>query len=181
MKLIIAVLLVSIAFFSTKAQTQPLPKDQDCKTLDEFNFKLCFPKKWRYDDTTQVARFFIFTPSESDTDRFIQNFNLQARILNEEEAKITVKEYAELNLKELKNSLGDFKQLSIRNNVVVKGVKWNEIVYTGKIDGVNYKLKFTQRYTIYKGKAFVITYVSDGERKDIYYARAFMVLNSISL
>ena len=180
MKKIIAALLLTIAFFNTHAQTQPLPKDQDCKTVTEFNLKLCFPKQWRYNDTTQGARFFIFTPSESDTDRFIQNFNLQARALSGDEATITVKEYTDLNLKELKNSLTEFKQLSFKN-LIVKGVKWNEIVYTGKIEEVEYKLKFTQRYTIYKGKAFVITYVSDAERKDIYYARALMVLNSIAL
>lgn len=180
MKTIITALLLTITFFNTHAQTQPLPKDWDCKSINDFNLKLCFPKQWRYDDTTKGARFFIFTPSESDTDRFIQNFNLQARELSGDEAKITVKEYTDLNMEELKNSLTEFKQLSFKN-IIVKGVKWNEIVYTGKIEGVQYKLKFTQRYTIYKGKAFVITYVSDGERKDIYYARAFMVLNSISL
>lgn len=180
MKKITFLVLLTTAFFSTDAWAQTFPKDWNCQSINDFNLKLCFPKQWRYDDTTKGAQFFIFTPSESDTDRFIQNFNLQARNLSGDEAKISVKEYTDLNLKELKNSLGNFKQLSFKN-VLVKGIKWNEIVYTGKIDEVQYQLKFTQRYTIYKGKAFVITYVSDAERKDIYYARAIMVLNTISL
>jgi len=173
-------IVLTIAVFNTNAQTQALPKDWTCQPASEFNLKICFPQQWRFDDTTKGARFFIFTPSESDTDRFVQNFNLQASKLGDDEKSMTAKQYTDLNLKEIKNTLTEFKQASLKE-VIIKGVKWSELIYTGKIESIPYKLKFVQRYTIYKGNAFVITYTSDAERKDIFYPVALKVLNTASL
>lgn len=167
-----------LAIFSSHAQTTNAPKGQACHKDEVFNINICYPETWRLDDTTKGARFFIFSPLESDTDRFFQNFNLQAKSLAG--TKITLKQYVDMNLTGIKDNIQNYKQFGLRY-LTQKGVQWGELIYSGDIPSVPYKLKFIQRYAIYRNNAFVITYSSDGESADKYLQTAMKIFNSVTL
>lgn len=161
-------LLVSI---SASAQ---LPRNWTCHTDPEYKLKLCYPATWTLNDSIQGARFFIFSPAQNE-DNFTENFNVQAQPT---EGQITdLKEYVNLNKAELEKGIGQYKKISERY-FTQKGLKWFEIVYTGKVESVEFTLRFIQRYTLYKGTAYVITYTADGTKKDPFVGTAVAILNT---
>ncbi len=167
--------LLCLLVFLTAAQSATAqPKNWTCYTDPEYKLKLCFPKTWGVTDTIEGARFFIFTPSQSD-DNFTENFNVQAQPT---EGQITdLKEYVNLNKAELEKSIGNYKKYSERY-FTQKGVKWYEIVYSGMVESVDFNLRFIQRYSLYKGTAFVVTYTADGTKKDAFAATAMAIMNT---
>jgi hypothetical protein len=163
-------IITLIAFQNVSAQ----PKNWTCHADPDYKLRLCFPNTWSVTDTIEGARFFIFTPSQSE-DNFTENFNVQAQPT---EGQITdLKEYVNLNKTELEKGIGNFKKYSERY-FTQKGVKWYEIVYSGKVESVDFNLRFIQRYSIYKGTAFVVTYTADGTKKDAFAATAMAIMNT---
>jgi hypothetical protein len=178
MKKSYATTVVSIVLFCGSLQAQVVPKNWNCHKDDEFRISICFPNEWRYDDTTKGARFFIFSPSEGKDDRFSQNFNLQASKMDD--ITLSLREYVNLNTSEIKKGIKNFEQLGARY-LTLNGVQWYEFIYQGNIDEVNYKLKFLQRFAVYKGNAFVITYSSVGDMPDAFNTTALKILNTVTL
>jgi PsbP-like protein len=156
----------------------PVPKDWKWYTHEAFGCKMAYPPDWELNDQTQGAKFFIFTPIENGDDRFRENFNLQATDISDHPA--TLKQYVDANLKDLKAAMKNMKTISSKY-MKVNGVNTYEILYTGDLDAVDYTLKFLQRYTIIKGKAFVLTYSSEAGKRDKYYAQAVQMLNTFKL
>jgi hypothetical protein len=178
MKKIIASALLGLLFFCGNLQAQVIPKNWTCHKDDQFNLSICYPNDWRFDDTTQGARFFIFSPRENKDDEYSQNFNLQARKM--EDQTLTLEKYVAGNVDEIKKGIKNFNQLGSRY-LIVNGVRWYELIYSGNIDEVDYPLKFRQRFTLYRGNAFVITYSTVGGAPDAFNETAIKVLNMVTL
>ena len=141
-----------------------------------YKMKISYPGNWTLTDTIEGARFFIFSPSQDADDNFTENFNIQA--LPTEGEKIDLKQYVALNKAELEKGIGEYKKISERY-LTQKGIKWYELVYTGKVESVEFKMHFVQRYTIYKETAYVVTYTADATKKDPNAIVATGILNSI--
>jgi hypothetical protein len=169
---------ISFVIVAVAYKPAPVPKDWKWYTNEEFGCKIAYPSNWELNDQTEGAKFFIFTPMESAADRFRENFNLQATDISDNPA--TLKQYVDANLKDLKAAMKNMKTISSKY-MKVNGVNTYEILYTGDLDAVDYTLKFLQRYTIIKGKAFVLTYSSEAGKRDKYFAQAVQMLNTFNL
>jgi hypothetical protein len=172
MKKIVSLLLVLISSITLLAQ---VPKDWKSYKDDFYHYKVSYPGKWELDSKREGARFFLFTPLESNDDLFRENFNLQAQDMSG--YKMKFKEYVDLNLQEITTSIGDYKKISARY-FTWNGKQAYEVVYSGTIKSVPYPLKWTQRYMLHNNMSYVLTYSSVAGKQDIYRSTALKVMDA---
>lgn len=175
-KIILSIVICCIANFSF-GQTNKAKTSFATYNNKEHKIKLQYPKTWELTDTVSGTVFYIFTPT-SDDDRFNENFNMSMEDMTG--VNMSFKEFVETNVAGIKDgtTIGDFKQTS------AKYFKWNgvqayEIVYTGKLTDVDFRLGWTQRFLFHNGKAYILTYSADAEKKDPFLPAAKQVMNSV--
>ncbi|MES2431847.1 MAG: PsbP-related protein [Bacteroidota bacterium] len=143
----------------------------------ENKIKLQYPKTWELTDTITDAVFYIFAPEE-ENDQFRENISMSSEDISQSD--VSFKEYVEQNLVGIKDgsTILDFKETSS------KYFTWNgkpafEITYTGKVSEVSFPLTWHQRFVFNKGKAYILTYSAEGERKDPYISAVKSLMNSV--
>ncbi|MGG9972392.1 PsbP-related protein [Ferruginibacter sp. SUN002] len=188
MKKIILSLLVCIVTLTsygqkTKAKTKAPAKTQAKTALSTYNnvdhkIKFQYPQDWELTDTVSDAIVYLFTPTNGDDDRFSENLNLSFEDISS--SGITFKDYVDQNVASIKDgvTITDLKQTS------AKFFKWNglqayEIIYSGNLEGVDFRLSWIQRFFLRDGKIYLITYSADGDKKDPYVTSAKQLINSI--
>lgn len=137
-----------------------------------------YPANWELTDTIESTPFFIFSPLENDADDFRENINLSTVSTAGED--VTLKQLVTENEDALQEGITNFKKLKNRY------FTWNgkpayEIVYEGEIESVAFKLKWTQRYLLYKDMAYVLTYTGRADKPDKQQTTGIKIMDTFKV
>jgi eukaryotic-like serine/threonine-protein kinase len=170
--------LAALLFFFACTTVYAQPVKTTVYKSTQYKCSISYPNNWKLDDTRDGAAFFIFSPKENDDDRFIENINLISRDITG--SNISFKEYIKLNTDQIETALTDFKKESERYFKIGNNNAF-EVVYSGKIKNVDYRLKWVQRYILKGNVSYIITYSADAEKTDKYLAAAKKIINGLKL
>ena len=53
-----------------------------------------------------------------------------------------------------------------------------EVVYKGKYGGIDYEIQIKQLFAVSNGKAFILTYVSKEDERDVFETTANKIFNT---
>ena len=123
------------------------------KKLDERNYSISYPETWRLDQSGQMGTtFFLFSPLESEKDKFSENVNLVIQDLGG--TTIDLKQFAQISEKQIKTLITNSEL--IESKLIKNGTdEYQRMIFTG--DQGIFHLQFEQYYVIHAGKAFVLT------------------------
>ena len=169
----ILVIILTLPVFSFSQVTAEWKEHK----VENIGFTIKYPPTWTLKDKSENAIFFITSPKESTDDQWEENFNLQYRDLSDRE--IDLKAYVKYNVDELK-TFDNFKIVS-EKSFFWFGKEMYEIIFTGNVSAISYKLKWKQWYVIYKKKGYVITYCTEAEKKDKYEVMQDRIFKSIRI
>jgi hypothetical protein len=147
------------------------------KTLTESNYSVQYPPAWELDQSRQMGTsFFLFSPLESEQDKFKENVNLLIQDLTGK--NINLDKYTEI-------SEGQIKTLATNSNLIEsKRIKtepdeYHKIIYSA--DQGIFHLKFEQYYWVIHDKAYVLTFTSEQNKFDSFRETGEKILNSFKL
>ncbi|MFH1286701.1 MAG: DcrB-related protein [Candidatus Magasanikbacteria bacterium] len=132
--------------------------DSGTYTNSQFNFSITPPESWEKKEGFFGSIVAFFSPLSSEADDFSENVN--AVVGNLEGVKITLSEYADLNIKQLEAAIEGFS-LTKKEQIKVGNLDAMETAYSGTMQGES--LSWTQWYIIDGSNAFVITYTGRGD------------------
>ena len=119
---------------------------------------------------------FIFSPKDSDTDKFRENVNAMVQDLKG--PNITLDKYIEISEGQIKTMLTDAS--IIESKRMTQGTKeYHKLLFTGQ-QGI-FKLKTEQYYFLVNEKAFVITLTTEQNQYDKYIKNGEAILKSFKL
>jgi len=147
--LAILLLLPSIAY----GQTSNGGVDNTWKTYEQNEYSVQYPSDWELDVSGQMQSIFIlFSPLESEEDRFRENVNLITQDLTGQ--SIDLDRYTEISEEQVRTLLPNSSIVESRR--VKKGAhEFHKLVYTREQGEM--ELVFEQYYGIWKDKAYVLT------------------------
>jgi len=174
--LIIFIFLVVSFFVNSHAQNV---KDASVnwETIDRCSYSIQYPATWSIDTSKQLGTdLFIFSPKDSDTDKFRENVNAMVQDLNG--LNITLDKYIEISEGQIKTMLTNAS--IIESKRLIQGNKeYHKLLFTGQ-QGI-FKLKTEQYYFLVNEKAFVITLTTEQNQYDKYIENGEAILKSFKL
>ena len=149
----------------------------DWKTLDQTGYSIQYPSTWELNQSEQMATSFVlFSPIESDSDKFKDNVNLLIQDLTGH--NLDIDKYTEI-------SEGQIKTM-VTNSILIESVRvsndrgeYHKIIYTG--DQGIFHLKFEQYYWVINDKAFVLTFTCEQDKYAEIKETSGKILNSFVL
>ena len=149
----------------------------DLKTLDLPGFSVQYPSTWELDQSGQMgSSFILFSPLESEKDKFKENVNLLIQDLTGQ--NIDLNKYTEI-------SEGQIKTM-ITNSALVESKRikngsdeYHKIIYSG--DQGIFHLQFEQYYRVVNHKAYVLTFTTEKEKFAEFTETGEKILNSFKL
>lgn len=167
--------LFFLAFITCVSAQSDEKINSEWKTLDKPGYSIRYPSDWELDQSGQVGTTFIlFSPQESDTDRFKENVNL---IIQDISAyNIDLDKYTEISEEQVKNVITNSNVIESKR--IKDGPRqYHYMIYTGD-QGV-FHLKHEQYYwVIDKNKAFVLTLTCEADKYSDYKEIGETILNS---
>ena len=147
------------------------------ETIDRYSYSLQYPSTWSTDISKQLGTdLFIFSPKDSDTDKFRENVNTMVQDLSG--LNITLDQYIEISEGQIKTMLTDAS--IIESKRMTQGNKeYHKLLFTGQ-QGI-FKLKTEQYYFLVNEKAFVITLTTEQNQYDKYIENGEAILKSFKL
>ncbi len=146
------------------------------KVFSNDNYKINYPNSWQL-DTSKLAgtEFFIFSPLESDTDKFSENVNLIIQNLTGQ--VITLKQYKEITDKQLIDFATD---LEVYSSSIIETEKddYYKVVYA--MTQGKKRLIITSLCFIKNDKAFLITFTTEQIKYEQYKTTGEEILSSFS-
>ena len=152
---------------------------QGWKTLNLDFYSIQYPPDWELDQSGKMnSTFVIFSPVESDSDKFRENVNLIVQDLSGKNLDLTLDQYTEISLAQIKSMLINGK---VVESTKLKNDKqeYSKLLYTG--DQQDLHLEFEQYYWIISGKAYVLTFTAEQAKYETYRQTAENILNSFIL
>jgi hypothetical protein len=147
------------------------------KILDHSNYSIQYPETWELNQSGQMGTSFIlFSPLESDKDKFKENINLIIQDLSGR--NIDLSKYTEI-------SEGQIKTMVTNSNLIEskrmknESVEFHKIIYTG--DQGIFHLKIEQYYWVINEKAFVLTLTCEQDKFADFQEISEKILNSFIL
>jgi PsbP-like protein len=146
------------------------------KTLNQSNYSIQYPPTWEADPSGQMGTsFFLFSPLESDKDKFKENVNLLIQDLAGQH--IDLNKYTEISEGQIKSMVTNSSLIEskrIKNN----GEEYQKLIYSG--DQGEFHLQFEQFYWVIKDKAYVLTFTSEKDKFANFKETGEGILNSFS-
>jgi hypothetical protein len=149
----------------------------DWKTLNQSNYSIQYPATWELNQSGQMGTSFIlFSPLESEQDKFKENVNLLIQDLRGK--NIDLNKYTEI-------SEGQIKTMATNSNLIeskrlkTESGEYHKIIYSA--DQGIFHLKFEQYYWVTNDKAYVLTFTSEQNRFDSFKETGEKILNSFKL
>lgn len=105
----------------------------------------------------------FFSDQKNSSDLFQENLNVLVQDLSAQ--PMTLAEYTDLSIEQIKLFVSDSKILSSKK-ITLAGNLANELIYTGKQG--QFDLKWKQIYTIIGDTAYILTYTSEIDDFDNY-------------
>ena len=130
------------------------------------DFKLVLPEKWQVQRQFMGLDIFAAAPQENDQLGSRANISVISADIDE---PITLDQYVNKNLENLRNSLTDFKLIET-GKLYFDGTEARQLIYTHKMNDL--EIKVTQYFALNDKRGFVITCSAAA---DVYpkYAQAF--------
>lgn len=138
------------------------------------NYKIEYPQNWRL-DTSRImgAEFFIFSPLESQTDKFRENINLLIQDLTGQNIDLVkYKQITERQISEMTVNPKLFESSLIKN----KTSDYFKTTYA--MTQNNFRLKITSICFIKDEKAYLLTFTSEYDKYDKYEKNCKEILSS---
>jgi hypothetical protein len=180
MKFILSVLLSVLCCHQLTAQKNDIPADWLPFTDTAYNFSIRYPADWEFKPKNTNTRFFITSSTENDSDKFRENINCIARVV--EEKGFTIKMAEDAIKKSLGEKLQDYKLL--RSEYLT----WNssetlelEYTCTQTSSDVSYSIRMLQRMAVVKGTLFTLTYTAEQKSYRKYIDTVKKVLASLKV
>jgi PsbP len=146
-------IILSFWIFVLTAQT-------DFLTFSENGYQISYPQTWSLDSSRMMgSQFFLFSPLESETDKFKENINLIIQDLAGQ--TIDLEQYATI-------SEGQIKQFFSESNIIESKIDNSEqgqflkLLYT--IKQGNFNLKILSICFIKNGKAYLLTFTTEVDK-----------------
>ena len=138
-------------------------------------FSISYPTNWTLNKNPDNAVIQITSPKEKDEDNFRQNINLQIEDMGNRSQ--TIEQYVKINMDAVKDLIKGYREVSSmyfnRN-----GGRVYEVVYKGKYGGIDYEIQIKQLFAVSNGKAFILTYVSKEDERDVFETTANKIFNT---
>ena len=127
-------------------------------------FRISFPPEWDFDQEGSMGtEFIIFSPPGSLQDKFRENLNLVVQDVADMD--LSLQDYTELSVRQIETMLTDAEILSSSIGEL-NGTTYSDLVYKGSMGQMN--LFFYQRYLLWNGKAYVLTFTTEQNTKKEY-------------
>ena len=162
--------LLFVAFLGLNAQS-------DYQLLKKDDFAISYPTDWESSSQlSQPGMQFLLLSDEStqNNDKFRENINLTTENLGGQ--NLTMDEYAQLSIDQILTQIPNSK-LESKTTSKLDGQESREIIWSGIIDN-GIVLKFKQLFTLYNGKAYILTFSSSTAEYDQFVTVADTVFDS---
>ncbi len=160
----------------TYAIAQNAPSE-DWKSFTKEKYSVKYPESWSIDTSKAVGTtFIIFSPLESDSDKFQENVNMLSQDLKGQD--IDLDTYVRISEKQITNQATDGKIYESTRLKTDKG-EYHKIIFSAT-QGV-YKLKFEQHYFVRDNKAYVITLTAEAEKFEGYKTVGEQILQTFTI
>lgn len=178
-KIITALLLASFVSIGQTTVTDTLENtsqhtSSEWKTVNESEYSINYPSAWHLDQSKQYGTSFIlFSPLESDGDKFKENINLIIQDLGK--SNIDLDKYAEISeeqVKTLTTNLNFMESKRVKND----NDEYHKVIYSAD-QGV-FHLQFEQYLWVKNNKAFVLTFTSELDKFADFVEVGEKILNS---
>lgn len=135
-------------------------------------FTIGYPTNWTFNSKPDNAVFKITSPSEKEGDDFTQNVNMQIEAYTG-----TVDSYVNTSMEEVKRLMKNYREVSAmyfnRN-----GARAYEVIYKGKYGEMTYEMQVKQLFVVTNNKAYILTYVSKADERDVFETTSNKIFNS---
>lgn len=175
-------LLNALFFFSLFACGQQNNVDNidsaaQWEKYSDSNCEIQYPSEWEENTSGQMGTSFIlFSPLESDDDRFRENINLLIQDLQGQ--KMNLETYVALSENQVKTLVTNGEVLTSERKNNENG-EHHKLVYNGT-QGV-FDLRFEQYFWVIDNKAYILTYTSEKDKSYTYKVLIDKVLNSFKM
>ncbi len=129
----------------------------------DFNIQISYPNTYELQEGLMGILVFFFSPIESSTDLFQENFNVMIQDLSAQ--PMSLEEYTDLSLGQIETVITDSEMISSKETIL-DGESAYEVIYTGTQG--RYSLKWKQLWTVLDNKAYVLTSTSEVNEFDDY-------------
>ena len=160
-------------FFSTQLFAQANPENE-WKSFNKDNYSIEYPNKWNVNPNEQMGMsFIIFSPKESENDKFSENINLTIQDLTGKE--IDLDKFVEISNNQI-NTLATNLNFIESKRIKTEKKEYQKIIFSAD-QGVLH-LKYEQFYFLKSEKAYVLTFTSELGKFSDYEITAEKILNS---
>ena len=174
--------LYTLSFFTLLACGQQNEVENNISTEDwkMYSDSICeiqYPSEWNENTSGQMGTSFIlFSPIESETDKFRENVNLFIQDLLGQ--NIDLESYVTLSENQINALVTDVEILnSVRQHN--ENGEHHKLVYNGT-QGV-FELRLEQYFWIIGDKAYILTYTSEQDKYDKFKTLSDKILNSFKM
>lgn len=152
------------------AQKQPV-------TLQKELFKIQYPNKWTIDTSRRMGtEFFIFSPKENATDKFLENVNLIIQDISGQ--NIDLDKYAEISKDQI-TTMAIGSKIHEAKKIKKGKTEYYKIIY--EMTQGTLKVKLEQYYFVTDTRAFVLTLTTELSKFANFKTVGEAVLNSFQL
>jgi hypothetical protein len=146
------------------------------ETLETTDYSIHYPADWEVDKSGQMGTtFIIFSPLESDTDKFKENVNLLEQNLAGK--NIDLDQYTKITEEQVKTLLNNSTLLESKR--VKKGNKeYQHFIYNAD-QGILH-IRFEQYCWLLNDTAYILTFTCEQSKIEDYKATAEKILNSFT-
>ncbi|TAE11185.1 MAG: hypothetical protein EAZ95_13895 [Bacteroidetes bacterium] len=140
------------------------------------NFKIQYPQHWRLDTSKMMGtEFFVFSPSENESDKFVENVNLMIQDLSGQ--GIDLEKYKQITDTQIVGATPDYEVFE-SSIIKIKNKKCFKITYA--MNQGELRLRMTSICFIKNEKAYLLTFGSEFNKYDAYKKIGEEILDSFS-
>jgi len=158
-KILLSFLLLSFMSFgqTTAKDSENNTITNGWKTFDHSDYSINYPSTWELNQSGLMgSSFILFSPLESEKDKFKENVNLLVQDLTG--YNLDLNKYTEISEGQIKTMVSN--STLIESKRIKDGKReYHKIIYSG--DQGIFHLKFEQYYWVINEKAFVLTFTSE--------------------
>ena len=175
--------ILSVLFFFTLfacGQQDDLNTNESNSQWEKYSDSNCeiqYPSEWDVNTSGQMGTSFIlFSPLDSDNDKFRENVNLLIQDLQGQ--KLDLDSYVELSESQVKTLVtnGEIIESKRQNN---PNGEHHKLVYNGT-QGL-FVLRFEQYFWVKDNKAYILTFTSEKEKFATHKSVSEKILNSFKM
>jgi hypothetical protein len=151
--------------------------NNDWKTANQSAFSIQYPPEWELDQSGQMGTSLVlFSPLESDEDKFKENINILIQDLSGR--NIDLDKYTEISEQQVKTMLTNPDLIESKRMKTGTG-EFHKVIYTA--DQGAFHLKFEQYFVVTDDNAYVITLTCEQTTFDKFQETGEKILNSFKL